>query len=256
MLLTRDDPAPARVTNAEGASPFVLIGDHAGRLVPTALGELGLPDAERSRHIGWDIGISALGARLSTALGAPFVEQRYSRLVVDCNRGPEAPDAVPAVSDGTLVPGNRNLTDAARAARFAEIHEPYHRIIATLLADRRDRGQETTLVALHSFTPTMRGVDRPWHCGLLHHLGDTRFVAPMLDAFHRDPALVVGDNQPYAMDGIDYSVPRHAYPDLPYIEIEVRQDLLADDAGVALWAGKIAGALATARSSLLGTTKN
>lgn len=253
MLLTSTDPAPLRIDNADGASPFVLIGDHAGRLVPETLGDLGLPDAERSRHIGWDIGIAALGARLSVALGAPFIEQRYSRLVVDCNRGPDAPDALPAISDGTVVPGNQDLDDDARAKRFAAIHEPYHQAIAALLADRRARDRETILVALHSFTPIMHDVARPWHAGLLHHLGDTRLVAPMLEALRRDPVLVVGDNQPYAMDGIDYSVPRHAYPDLPYVEIEVRQDLLANDADVGLWAGRIAGALARARSSLFGT---
>ncbi len=105
-MLTAADPAPARITNREGASPFVLIADHAGRLVPQALGELGLPQDELARHIGWDIGVAALGASLSAALGAPFVEQRYSRLVVDCNRGRDRPDAIPPVSDGTTVPGN------------------------------------------------------------------------------------------------------------------------------------------------------
>lgn len=252
-MLTPADPAPARITNPEGLSPFVLIGDHAGRLIPQALADLGLPEKERARHIGWDIGVAALGERLSAALGAPFVEQRYSRLVVDCNRGPDAPDAIPAISDGTSIPGNQDLTDADRAARFAAIHEPYHQAIADLLGKRRAADRETILVALHSFTPVMRGHTRPWHAGLLHHLGDTSLVAPMLAALSRDPELVVGDNEPYAMDGIDYTVPRHAYPDLPYLEMEVRQDLLADDAGVALWAGRLAGALASARASRHGT---
>lgn len=249
MLLTAEDPTPARVTDPDGSAPFVLLGDHAGRLVPRTLLELGLSQVELSRHIGWDIGIAALGAGLSIALGAPFVEQRYSRLVIDCNRGPEATDAIPLVSDATPIPGNARLSDVDRAERSAEIHEPYHAAIANLLDRRRARGQETILVALHSFTPMMRGVARPWHTGLLHHLGDTSLVAPMLTALRRDPALVVGDNQPYAMDGIDYTVPRHTYPALPYIEIEVRQDLLADDIGVALWAGRIAGALASVWAS-------
>jgi predicted N-formylglutamate amidohydrolase len=251
-MLSPADPSPVRVTNPDGPSPFVLIGDHAGRLVPQALAGLGLPEAELTRHIGWDIGIAALGARLSAALGAPFVEQRYSRLVVDCNRNPGRADAIPPVSDGTRIPANRDLTAESRAARFAAIHEPYHQAIATLLAQRREASRDTILVALHSFTPVMRGVVRPWHCGLLHHLGDTSLVAPMLAALHRDPDLVVGDNEPYAMDGIDYTVPRHAYPDLPYLEIEVRQDLIADDVGVALWAGRLAGALAGARMSRAG----
>lgn len=243
-MLTPADPLPVRITNPDGPAPVVLIGDHAGNLIPATLGDLGLPDAERSRHIAWDIGIAALGARLSAALGAPFVEQRYSRLVIDCNRDPGRVDAVPEVSDGTPIPANRALSPADRAARVAAIHEPYQQAIATLLAERRARGQRTVLVSLHSFTPTMGGVARPWHCGLLHHLGDTSLVEPMLTALRRDPALIVGDNQPYAMNGIDHTVPRHAYPDLPYLEIEIRQDLLADDAGIALWTGRIAGALA------------
>lgn len=254
MLLGPDDPAPARVTNPDGPSPFVLIGDHAGRLVPRALGELGLAEAELTRHIGWDIGVAALGATLSAALGAPFVEQRYSRLVVDCNRAPDAPDAIPAVSDATPIRGNAGLGDAGRRARFAAIHEPYHRAIAALLAARRERGRETIPVALHSFTPVLRGVARPWHAGLLHHLGDTRLAEPMLAALRRVPGLMVGDNQPYAMAGLDYTVPRHAYPDLPYLEIEVRQDLIADAVGVAIWSGRLAGAMASARASLVETT--
>lgn len=244
-MLTSADLAPVRITNCEGIAPVVLIGDHAGNRIPTILGDLGLPEAERTRHIGWDIGIAALGARLSAALGAPFVEQRYSRLVIDCNRDPARADAIPEVSDGTPIPANRALSPADRAGRVAAFHEPYQQAIATLLAERRTRDQRTILVSLHSFTPAMQGVARPWHCGLLHHLGDTSLVEPMLTALRRDPALVVGDNQPYAMDGIDHTVPRHAYPDLPYLEIEVRQDLLADDAGVALWTGRIAGALAS-----------
>jgi predicted N-formylglutamate amidohydrolase len=242
MLLTAADPAPVHVTNPDGASPFLLIGDHAGNLIPSALGDLGLPESERTRHIAWDIGIAALGARLAAALGATFVEQRYSRLVVDCNRAPGQVGLMPEVSDGTLVPANHDLSEEAVTARLAEIHEPYHRAIADNL--ERRRGRPTILVSLHSFTPVMQSVARPWHCGLLHDLGDASLVAPMLAALRRDPALVVGDNQPYAMAGLDYTVPRHAYPDLPYLEIEIRQDLLAEAAGIALWTGRIAGALA------------
>ena len=244
-MLTSADPAPVRITNREGFAPVVLIGDHAGNLVPEALGDLGVPEAERTRHIAWDIGIAALGARLSTALGAPFVEQRYSRLVIDCNRDPDRADAIPEVSDAAPIPANHALSPADRAARVAAIHEPYQQAIAALLAERRARDQRTILVALHSFTPVMQSIARPWHCGLLHHLGNTSLVEPMLTALRRDPTLVVGDNEPYAMNGIDHTVPRHAYPDLPYLEIEVRQDLLADDAGVALWTGRVAGALAS-----------
>lgn len=249
-MLTAADPPPVRITGASGSSPVILIGDHAGNLIPSVLGQLGLCEAERTRHIAWDIGIAALGARLSAAMGATFIEQRYSRLVVDCNRAPGQRGLMPAVSDGTPIPANHDLSDGEVTARLAEIHEPYHQAIAAALDNRR--GRRTILVSLHSFTPILGGVARPWHCGLLHDRGDTSLVAPMLAALRRDPGLVVGDNQPYAMAGLDYTVPRHAYPGLPYLEVEVRQDLLADDAGIALWTGRIAGALATAQAALTG----
>lgn len=240
MLDRATDPPPARITNADGASRYLLIGDHAGNAVPAALGMLGLERAELERHIGWDIGVAGLGRALAATLDAAFVEQRYSRLVVDCNRGPDARDAVPEVSDGTRVPGNAHLTPQQRAARFAAIHEPYHRTIADALARRDADGRPTVLVALHSFTPAMAGRTRPWHVGVLHHLGDTRFAMDVLSRLRAEQDLVVGDNEPYRMEGTDYSVPRHAYPARPYLELEIRQDLLADEHGRREWNARIA----------------
>lgn len=233
----QQDPPPVRVFNPGGRSSFLLIGDHAGNRIPAALGTLGLDRVERERHIAWDIGIGGLGPMLATALDATFISQTYSRLVVDCNRDPSAPDAMPRVSDGTSIPANQDLSPADRAARVAEIHAPYQQAIAAELARREAEGDATILVALHSFTPAMGGRARPWHAGVLHHLGNTAVAKAMIARLEARGDLVVGDNQPYQMDGTDYTVPRHAYPaQLPYVELEIRQDLLATAAQQQGWA--------------------
>lgn len=235
-LLGPDDPPPFSVINPEGGASFLLIGDHAGDAVPAALDGLGVSAAERARHIGWDIGTARLGALLAEALDAPFVAQTYSRLVIDCNRDPDAGDAIPALSDGTAIPANAVLSPADRAARIAAVHAPYHAAISAVIAHRTASGIPPVLVALHSFTPVMAGTARPWHVGVLHDGGDTRFALALLAALQTEPGLIVGDNEPYRMDGTDHSVPRHAYPPrLPYVELEIRQDLLASEADCARW---------------------
>lgn len=210
-----------------------MLGDHAGNLIPKALGDLGVADADRARHIGWDIGIGALGERLATLLDAVFVRQTYSRLVIDCNRAPDAADAMPAISDGIPVPGNAALDRGARAARVGQIHGAYQDAIAASIAARDATGRATIIVSLHSFTPSMRGTARPWEIGILHDRGDPAFALACLDWLNRESGLTIGDNEPYRMDLIDYTVPRHAYPAArPYVELEIRQDLLLDDPGV------------------------
>ena len=250
-LLDANEPEPAARVNPDGASPFVLIGDHGGRRVPRRLDNLGLDDAERARHIGWDIGVTALGTRLAGCLDAVFIHQIYSRLVIDCNRAPGATDAIPEVGDGTVIPGNAALGPDARAARAAAVHAPYHAALAGELTRRAARGQATVLVALHSFTPIMRGFARPWHCGILHNGANDTVARAMLGGLRAEPGLVVGDNEPYAMDAIDYTVPRHAFAaGLAYVEIEVRQDLLADDAGIDEWAARLARLLLEATRTI------
>jgi predicted N-formylglutamate amidohydrolase len=228
-LLTADDPPPLQIINPAGASSFLIVCDHAGNLVPEQLGMLGLTPADLQRHIGWDLGAAELSAMLSEAMDATLIRQPYSRLVIDCNRDPAAPDAMSPVSDGTTVPGNQALSAEDRAARVREIHEPYHSAIRDKIAAS---SEPKTIVAIHSFTPTMNGVDRPWEIGVLYHLGNTKFARNVLKALQESVPGPVGDNEPYAMDGIDYTVPRHAYPDrLPYVEIEVRQDIASTPEG-------------------------
>ncbi len=253
-LLAADEPPPVRIVNAAGPSRFLLIGDHAGNVVPRGLASLGLGEAELNRHIGWDIGIATLGEGLAARMDAVFVAQVYSRLVIDCNRSAAQADSIAEVSDGTAIPSNQALSYTDRATRFAEIQEPYQAAIGAELARRDEQGDEgggrTILVALHSFTPSMRGYDRPWHIGILHDQGDTRFAQAMLGQLRAEPELVVGDNEPYRMDQIDYTIPRHAYPaGRPYAEIEIRQDLLATPEGCARWVDILARILPAAAAT-------
>lgn len=227
-LLNSQDPEPVRYFEGKSVSgPFVLLGDHAGTAIPGALGTLGLGRADRARHIAVDIGVETLGRLLADRLDAPFVSQAYSRLVVDCNRDPADDSWIVTESDGTAVPGNRDLTVRQRQARREEIFDPYHRAIGALLERRGAAGQETILIALHSFTPAMGGKARPWHVGILHDSGRTDFALRVLAELGAS-SLTIGDNEPYRMDATDYTVPRHAYPRaLSYCEIEFRQDWLA-----------------------------
>jgi predicted N-formylglutamate amidohydrolase len=225
-LLTADDPPPFQIINPAGTSSFLIICDHAGNLVPKSLGTLGLGPEDMARHIAWDLGASELSEMLSVALDARLIRQTYSRLVIDCNRAPTASDAIAPISDGTTIPGNQNLSEMDRTARLTEIHEPYQSAIASAVHEG------TIIVAIHSFTPEMGGVTRPWEIGILHHLGNIDYALRVLSGLNRMLDNKVGDNEPYAMDGIDYTVPRHAYPaNLPYVEVEVRQDILSTPDG-------------------------
>ncbi len=249
ILLSPGDPSPVGFVNSRGASPFLLLGDHAGNRVPGSLGTLGISDAERCRHIGWDIGIAGLGAALSERLDATFMHQIYSRLVIDCNRAPDTDGAMPPVSDGTVVPANQALTPLQRTARIDAIHTPYHAAIADTLAARAAAGQATILVSLHSFTPAMGGIARPWQIGLLYSHGDARFAHALRDLLIARGDMTVGDNEPYAMDEIDYTVPRHAFAaGLRYVEIEIRQDLLDTPERQAEWSDLLAPLLIEANA--------
>jgi predicted N-formylglutamate amidohydrolase len=250
-LLAPDERSVAIALNPGAASPFLLLGDHAGREIPQSLAELGLPKAEFDRHIAWDVGIAAYGALVSQALNAPFIRQRFSRLVIDCNRDAGRADAIPEISDGARIPGNQGLSPPARQARVAEVAEPYHAAIAAELDQRAARGLPTTLISLHSFTPRMNGFDRPWRFGVLH-AGDSAYSKAVLARLRAEfGEAVVGDNEPYKMDEVDFTVPHHAGGrGLDYLELEVRQDLVADPAGQAEIAAIVARVLPDALADL------
>ena len=246
-LLGPDDTEPVLLLNAQGRSPFLLTGDHAGRAIPQALGTMGLGPDDLTRHIAWDIGVHALGDRLSAALDAPFIHQYYSRLVIDCNRGPSTDEAIPAHVDGSHIPANKDLSRAQKSARIAEIHHVYHAAIEHEIARRDALSTPTILIALHSFTPKLGDDVRPWEIGVLHDGANDGFARALLRVLQADGSLIVGDNEPYHMDSTDYSIPRHAFAaNLPYAEIEIRQDLIADAAGQTRWATILAAALSRA----------
>lgn len=236
-LLTRDEAPVYELLQEAGESPFLLTADHAGRLIPRALGDLGVSPADMERHIAWDIGIAGVTRRLSAALRATAILQAYSRLVIDCNRQPDVASAMPQVSEETLIPGNMGLDEAARAARRQAIFDPYHEAIAGMIA-RRAR---TVYVAMHSFTPCFKGDVRQMQVAVLYNR-NPRLSLIVADLLQAEAGLVVAQNAPYRVsDETDYGVPVHAERNgLDYLELEIRQDLIADEDGQAVWAARLA----------------
>ena len=165
ILLAGED-SPLRVVNDKGASPYVLVCEHAANRMPEALGTLGLGASELQQHIAWDIGAENVARVLSRLLDAPLVLQRYSRLVYDCNRPPESPDAIPEVSELTAVPGNRNLTPEQRLQRVREIYRPFHNGLADVLDQRAANGRRSIVLSIHSFTPVYKGKPRRLELGI------------------------------------------------------------------------------------------
>jgi predicted N-formylglutamate amidohydrolase len=249
MLLTAEDPAPVRVQREAGTSDLFLTADHAGRVIPTALRDLGVPETERQRHIAWDIGIAGVTRHLSDMLDATAVFQTYSRLVIDCNRDPSWPTAMPVISEFTPIPGNQSLSPDERHARVAEIFDPYHDRIRALLDARARR--RTVLVAMHSFTPSFKGESRAMQVGMLYNK-DARLARILLDLLRQEADLTVGDNAPYAVTSdSDYGIPTHGEKrGLPHIEIEIRQDLIATPDTQKAWATRFAKWLTKADSLL------
>lgn len=245
-LLDGDEPTPVHTINPGGRSRFLVLADHYGRMVPRSLGTLGVSAADMERHIAWDIGAAGVTEGLSGLLDAVAVCQRYSRLVIDCNRTPGHPTSIPPVSDGTAVPGNIGLDAGEAAARAAAIFAPYHAAIAAEIDRRGDEPGGCVIIAMHSFTPVYGGVVRPWQAGILHDRMPEYGLA--VGDLLRAEGLLVGDNEPYQLsDESDYTVPVHAgRRGLPYVELEVRQDLIADAAGQRHWAGLLARVLPAA----------
>ena len=250
-LLDDDEPAPFEVEHRDGGSRFVIICDHAGRRLPRALGSLGLAAEDLQRHIAWDIGARGVALRLGAELGAFVACQRYSRLVIDCNREIGHPSSIAASSEHTPIPGNQGVAPEQAAARAREIFEPYHDQIRAELDRRREQHRPAILIAVHSFTPVFLDVARPWHAGVLFNR-DARLAEPLLRLLRAEGDLVVGCNEPYAVtDTSDYSVNHHgAARDLPHVEIEIRQDLIGDEAGQIAWARRLARLLPLAAAAL------
>ena len=246
-LLTSSEPSPVSEFRRDGRSDFVILVDHASRLLPKRLGDLGLPEAELARHIAWDIGALAVAQSVSEALDAPLIAQNYSRLAIDCNRDPVTEGSIPALSEVTPIPGNQGLSAEERQARIDEIFIPYHRHIAELLGERQRQGRRTILIAQHSMTDCFKGQRREMQAAVMYNR-DGRFARPFREAL-ASGGLTVADNQPYAMtDATDFTLPTHGEKHgLLHVGIEIRQDLVGDEAGVLLWAGRVAEALEKTR---------
>lgn len=243
--LLADGEAPAyELIEAATPRPVVLACDHASNRVPHALDGLGLAAEHLEQHIAWDIGAGAVTRLLSERLGADAVLGNYSRLVVDLNRQLEDATAFPAISDGVLVPGNLNLGAGERARRAAALFEPYHEALGRVTRARTETAARPVFVSIHSFTPKLHGVRRPWHVGVLWDK-DPRLALPLIAALRRHADLCVGDNEPYSgRHPADFTVDHHAEPlGLAHAGIEVRQDLINDVSGQQRWAALLGDAL-------------
>jgi predicted N-formylglutamate amidohydrolase len=247
-LLAEDEPPPFTVEHEHGRSPFVLICDHASRRIPRKLRTLGLSESELQRHIAWDIGARGVASQMAGILDAILIAQTYSRLVIDCNRPPGAPTSITPRSERTDIPGNQGISPEDAAARSQEIFVPYHARITAELDRRRAVAEPTVLISMHSFTPVFHSIARPWHVGMLYNR-DARLARVLLELIRAEGEWTVGDNEPYSVsDGTDYAIPIYGEQrGLPHVEIEVRQDLISDEAGQREWAGRIAGWLVHAR---------
>ncbi|MBZ0127810.1 MAG: N-formylglutamate amidohydrolase [Rhodobacteraceae bacterium] len=220
-------------------SNIVISCDHASNLVPAGVngGTLGLSDGDMDRHIAYDVGAEGVSRRLGELLDAPVILSRFSRLVIDPNRGLDDPTLIMQLYDGTIIPGNRNLDADRIAYRVQTCWQPYDDALGTLLASR----PQAVLIAIHSFTAQLAGrAKRPWHIGILHEK-DQRLARPMLARLRALGDLCVGENEPYGghLDGD--SIDRQALSrGVPNILIEIRNDLIREDGQQKGWAERLA----------------
>ncbi len=251
-LLDSDEPHPVDCRRLDGPADIFLTCDHGGRRLPRGLGDLGVGAANLDRHIAWDIGAAGLAERLSELLGAALVMQRYSRLVIDCNRPPTAPSSIATHSEDTGIPGNRGLSAHQARARRREVFDPYHDRIDAELELRQRAGRPTVLVSVHSFTPVFNGESRPWDLGLLYNR--YRDYADCIDRELNGSGLNFGHNVPYAVsDETDYTIPVHGERRaIAHVMVEVRQDLLEKEQGQDDWADRLSDLLQRALERLSG----
>ncbi len=220
---------------------LILLADHATNRLPERYGSLDLPPEAFARHIAYDIGIEGLTRALSASLGAPAVLSCFSRLLIDPNRGEDDPTLIMKISDGAIVPGNHPITPEEWNYRLATYHRPYHQAVArTIRAVEARTGKAPLVLSLHSFTPFWKGVPRPWHAGILWD-SDPRAAVDLIARLRADDSLVVGDNEPYDGALAGDTMSRHATANgLAHALVEIRQDLIADDAGALAWARRLA----------------
>jgi predicted N-formylglutamate amidohydrolase len=227
-----------------GDCRVIFVCDHASNRFPAALGTLGVPERYLTDHIAWDIGAAGVTRRLQQRFGADAVLASYSRLVIDLNRRPGDFSVIPSISDGVLIPGNLSLAQSVRDARGDALHAPYHRAIEARIERRSANGTLPVFLGIHSFTPRFHGTSRPWHAGVLWDR-DPRLAVPMLQALRAHEEFFIGDNEPYSgRHTADYSIDTHAESrGIAHAGIEIRQDLIGDEAGQNRWAEILGDAL-------------
>ncbi len=235
---------PYQIVGADRPGRWLVTCDHATNTVPEAVngGTLGLPDADMSRHIAYDIGAAEVTLALAERLNSPAILSNFSRLVIDPNRGEDDPTLLMKLYDGTIIPGNRHADMAERERRLDLCYRPYHAAYAKLAAR-----PGTVILAIHSFTPQLRcRPPRPWEIGILY-ADDDRLAQPLMARLRQEADLTVGDNAPYSGHLPGDAVDRHALRDgRPNALIELRQDLIADAPGQVAWADRLAPILETA----------
>jgi predicted N-formylglutamate amidohydrolase len=246
------DPPAVETVNPQGASPYMLLCEHASNAIPARYNRLGLEPPELQRHIAWDIGVAPIARELSALIDAPLVLAGYSRLLIDCNRPIGAPTSIPEISEKTTIPGNAALSAEERAYRAATFYWPFQKEVARILDQRQSKGMPTIVFGVHSFTPVFKGFVRPWHGGILFRKAE-RFGHALVQALQA-PNLNIVANEPYQIDDEgDYTVPVHGEArGLDAVLIEIRQDLIAGRDGQMEWVKRLVPALqasADARAS-------
>ena len=233
--------APFEIIEGARDRGLVLVADHAKRNLPEEYGDLGLPAEEFQRHIAYDIGVEMVTRSLAALTGAPAVLANFSRLLIDPNRGEDDPTLIRQLYDGTIVPGNYPMAAEERERRLDGFYRPYHDAVGAMIASvARASAKAPFIFSVHSFTPAMQGIERPWHVGILWDLDD-RVARPLIDLLAADKSLVVGDNEPYDGALRGDTMFRHAIVNgFAHALIEIRQDLIADSRGAMQWAERLA----------------
>ena len=249
-ILSAEEGDPVALENVAARGRVIVVCEHASRVMPAALGTLGLSAEALSSHIAWDPGALAVSRLLAGSLDATLVHQRFSRLVYDCNRPPCSPAAMPEKSEVYDVPGNRGLDQAARDARTAALYEPFRAALAGLVRERIAAGRPPVIVTVHSFTPVYFGKPRAVEIGILHD-ADSRLADAMLAAA-RGGDYDTRRNEPYGPeDGVTHTLKEHGLANgLANVMIEVRNDLVRDEAGERAVAGYLAGLLGEGLAAL------
>lgn len=246
-VLSPDEGDPVGIECGQGQGPFVIVCEHASSTLPRAMGDMGLSEEARLSHIAWDPGALAVARLLSTRFDSPLVFQKFSRLVYDCNRPPESSASMPMKSEIYTVPANEAVDGPERLARTQALYRPFHSAVSSLIDRRTCDGLATSLITVHSFTPVYFGKPRAVEVGILHD-ADARFADGILSAATGDRRHDVRRNEPYGpADGVTHSLILHGISrGIPNVMIEVRNDLIADQAGQGVMAGYLSELIAEA----------